>query len=204
MITEKQVYDFLKLFKQGNIDECWEWLGSKYKNNYGQFHRNGIHAYSHRVSYEYFICSIPEGMLVLHKCDNPSCVNPNHLFLGTQKDNMQDMIKKGRQNIYDRSGEKNPMFGKHQSKKTCKKIGISNSGEKSHFFGKHPDHHGEKNPSFGKDHSGEKNGNSKLIKEQIIEIRNSNLLNKELAKIFNVKEVTIYKIKRYEIWKSIK
>lgn len=82
---------------------CWNWLGGLFKETgYGKFNagkgENGktITAYAHRVSYELHTGPIPEGMQVLHRCDNPRCVRPDHLFLGTQLDNMRDMIAKGR------------------------------------------------------------------------------------------------------------
>lgn len=85
---------------------CWEWKGSKYKNTgYGQISHAHKNLKSHRLSYELHKDKIPEGMLVFHTCDNQSCVNPNHLFLGSWKDNVQDMIKKGRRR--DSRGEKN-------------------------------------------------------------------------------------------------
>src|SRR6185503_13164373 len=74
---------------------CWVWKGAQTKG-YGQFNASGRHGYSHRFSWEWHFGEIPKGMLVCHKCDNPLCVNPNHLFLGTQKDNIHDCISKGR------------------------------------------------------------------------------------------------------------
>jgi len=74
---------------------CWEWLASKDKGGYGRYHV-GNFLTAHRFSYWAFIGDIPTGMFVLHQCDNRGCVNPDHLLIGTQKDNAQDMINKGR------------------------------------------------------------------------------------------------------------
>ena len=81
-------------------EKCWLWIGPTSNGRYGQFGRgskpNEIRVKAHRFSWELFNGPIPEGMKVLHSCDNPPCVNPSHLFLGTQKDNAQDAIRKGR------------------------------------------------------------------------------------------------------------
>ena len=66
------------------------------KNGYGQLWWQGKMRLAHRLSYENYIDEIPDGMLVCHKCDNRKCINPNHLFVGTQSDNRNDMYQKGR------------------------------------------------------------------------------------------------------------
>lgn len=85
---------------------CVEWIGCKIPKGYGQFVSEGISYRAHRFSYQYYIGEIPNNLFVLHKCDNPSCVNPSHLFLGTNDDNMQDMVNKKRS--VHRYGEQNP------------------------------------------------------------------------------------------------
>lgn len=76
---------------------CWIWTGSLNKTGYGQFGVGGKAVLAHRMSYELFKGPIPKGMHILHSCDNPSCVNPDHLFLGTHQDNMDDKVAKNRQ-----------------------------------------------------------------------------------------------------------
>jgi hypothetical protein len=78
-------------------EECWEWKAYVIPDKgYGTFWYMGENTFSHRMSWFLANGNIPSGLEVLHRCDNPPCVNPRHLFLGTQKDNMQDMIQKGR------------------------------------------------------------------------------------------------------------
>lgn len=77
---------------------CWVWIGSRSENGYGQVQFRGRQWRSHRVSWSVFNGAIPEGKKVLHKCDNPPCINPNHLFTGTQSDNLLDCSRKGRLN----------------------------------------------------------------------------------------------------------
>lgn len=81
-------------------DECWLWTGTINSENYkcGRIKLNGKNELAHRISWVLHYGNIPEEMNVLHKCDNPQCVNHNHLFLGTHQDNMNDMINKDRDN----------------------------------------------------------------------------------------------------------
>jgi predicted transcriptional regulator len=81
-----------------NEDECWEWLSGKNKDGYGNFSISGKYQSSHRFAYEYVNGPIPPGKIILHNCDNPGCQNYKHLELGTQQENIKDMVNKGRQN----------------------------------------------------------------------------------------------------------
>ena len=88
-------------------DACWSWMGPKTDRGYGVYAPlPGVLLRTHRVAYALHNGGIDDAMLVCHRCDNPICCNPKHLFLGTGSDNMQDMVAKGRNKPI--SGERNP------------------------------------------------------------------------------------------------
>ncbi len=87
---------FFRLANPAAAEACWEWTGAQNTQGYGRLSVAGIQMTATHVAWLLFRGIIAPGLQVLHRCDNPPCVNPAHLFLGTQKDNMDDCRRKGR------------------------------------------------------------------------------------------------------------
>ncbi len=83
---------------------CWEWQASRTSKGYGQSHWGGKHVKAHRLAWELARGPIPPGLCVLHRCDNPPCCRPGHLFIGTRADNNRDSALKGRGALGERNG----------------------------------------------------------------------------------------------------
>lgn len=96
---------FISKITIDNNSGCWNWNRGLFRDGYGAFWNGSKTVRTHRFSYRYFRGKIPEGFCVCHRCDNPKCVNPNHLFLGTALDNERDKIKKNRRNNIGAKGE---------------------------------------------------------------------------------------------------
>jgi len=121
----------IKILKRIDLGEngCWIYSRGKTTAGYGVLYHEEKQQLAHRLSYEAFIGPIPEGMNICHRCDNPPCVNYNHLFAGTQKQNLKDMKEKGRNffskrnhcpkgHIFD--GENTIIYRGYRICKTCK------------------------------------------------------------------------------------
>ena len=91
--------------KVEKTDWCWEWTAARNSDGYGFYCLYGKLFRAHRLSWVFVHGPIPRGLCVLHKCDNPPCVNPGHLFLGTQKDNIRDCQMKGRKAKGNQTGK---------------------------------------------------------------------------------------------------
>lgn len=103
------------------VTDCWEWQGGTNNIGYGMIRDESKMRTAHRVSYEeHNNVKIPAGLCVCHTCDNPSCVNPAHLWLGTMKQNMDDMMNKGRGAFWGNNGNRPPpRLGKKSPTTNC-------------------------------------------------------------------------------------
>jgi len=115
MQTETAKDRFEKFILPEPNSGCWLWDGSTNGRGYGSFCLHGRSGGAHRASYQLYKGAIPAGLLVLHKCDVPPCVNPDHLFLGTHADNTADMVKKGRAR-WGRRGQRGCVSGENNGR----------------------------------------------------------------------------------------
>lgn len=179
---------------------CWNWTAAKKENGYGIINVNHRSVRAHRLAWLIYKGEIPfhesyHGMCVLHKCDNRACVNPDHLFLGTQKENLEDAVKKERQAKGDRSG---PSLHPEKIKRG-----------KEHYSFLHPEKvsRGENKSALliGKMACGERHHWAKLTYEKVNEIRRLFNVEKrsqsEIVTRLNVSQSLVSLIVRNKIWK---
>lgn len=212
-----------------NIDDCWEWAAFRDDEGYGRFSINCKMFFAHRLSWAFYSGLIEDELLVLHKCDNPACVNPNHLFLGTQADNMRDRNNKNRQAKGSRNGKSilteeiihemldGIVLGEYRSvNDICQKFNINHYAVYDILRGRiwrdctvknYTDQQMEQirskiyvNPKNLMNHL------SKLDKssvEQIKEMLQQNICVRVIAKQFNLAESTIYRIRNGKTWSHV-
>lgn len=153
-------------------DKCWEWQGNLGKNGYGKIRNNLEHWSTHRLSYFIFKGEIPDDILVCHTCDNKKCINPDHLYLGTHKDNAQDALKKGL--LKSTSGSK---WSESTREKMKSRPGPDKKGDKHHL----------------------RKLTSKNIYE-IRTMLDEGIKQAEIAKIYDVNPSCISNVKRKKSW----
>ena len=127
---KKPILDRLSKHVKDDKTGCWNWTGSKDKDGYGRMisgeKGRRVFSFAHRESYKFYKGEIgaPGGSqgCVLHTCDNPSCINPEHLYLGDQEQNGLDKKVRGRARTAPQYGEANGMYGKKHTPETLKKI----------------------------------------------------------------------------------
>lgn len=159
---------------------CWEWIGSRNKQGYGQFGAGGAHRYSFLLHFG----ELPTDKDICHTCDNPPCIRPDHLFSGTTQDNILDMERKGR--AYHPGGLNHGTYTKPESRTYGQRNGMYTKPESIVRGTKHP--------------------NSKLTEEQVVEIRNlheQGMGYRKLAKLYEVGQTTIGHIIKRDNWKHI-
>jgi hypothetical protein len=140
----KTLSDYLALRVKISEKDCWEWTKYKDRDGYGrhtdQWYKMHGKCGAHQLSYIAHIGPIAPGLLVCHTCDNPSCINPAHLFLGTPQDNMDDKKNKGRQHVMSAT-----------QRKTLKDIASAPGGLRGYYG---LDNKGSNNPNYGNTHPG--------------------------------------------------
>lgn len=193
---------FAKIDRNGpvvrpELTNCWIWTAGKDWDGYGAIKIKRKQIRAHRLMMSICCGEIPAGLMVLHHCDNPSCVRPEHLFLGTSLDNSRDCVSKGRQvsgdaHHYRKNPELRPI-GDRNGSRTCPE---SRPRGDSHFARKHPE----------KLARGSRQGSAKLTEQDVMDIREAwaNGANqKRLAEKYGIDKQNVWGIIHRKSWKHV-
>ena len=193
---------------------CWLWDGPYYRAGYGIFCCRGYaEKRAHRFFYEYYVGPIPDGLFVCHKCDVPSCVNPDHLFVGSNADNMADMVHKGRS--ADLRGEKSSMAkltsaavreiltSDDSGAVLAAKFGVARSTVNAVMSGKTWKHVASSEARGRGVRRGERHHRAKITEQDVRNIRTANKTARGLAAEFGVCKSNIDAIRQRKKWKHV-
>ena len=166
-----------KVDKSAGPDGCWPWTAGMFPSRYGVFRAPGLSQRAHRVAWVLVYGEIPKGACVLHRCDNPPCCNPAHLWIGSHQDNVADKVRKGRQAKGDRNGSR-----------------------------LHPDKRARGDRNGSRLHPealrrGERHCRAKLTEAQVAEIRHASGTLAMIASRFGVHLSTIHQIRSNRTWR---
>lgn len=218
---EERFWDKVALCGRGG---CWEWVGATTSAGYGHIWVQGRLEYSHRVSWMLFNHEDPGALCVLHHCDNPPCVNPSHLFLGTHQDNSDDCCFKGRNKVPCLKGEDHPSAQlTEEDVRICRMLymdgwkqielaalfGVSQPHISSIVTRKTWGHVQTRDCSAKGRHSNQNGGNNSSAKMTETKVRIARMFYKngfsqrELAALFGVSQPTISDIVRKKLWNHV-
>lgn len=203
-----------KIFSGKTIkkSECIEFTGAKDTKGYGRIGYKNKTYLTHRLSYILTVGEIEDGLFACHKCDNPSCINPAHIFLGTTQDNTRDMMLKGRSQ--KKRGEENSRAkltadiikaireDNRKHKDIADEYGIS-LGYVSTLKSKVTWRHVDSLAFISGSPKGERHGASRLTEEQVIEIKKDTRKAREIADSYGVARTTITAIRLGKNWKHL-
>lgn len=191
---------FLEKVRKDSLTGCWEWMASKNNDGYGKFYDDKVDkvVLAHRWSFQYFTGSIDYGFQVCHQCDNPFCCNPEHLFMGTQKENIVDAKEKGRLAVGDKNGSRlypeRMAVGDRHGSRTCPQS-IQRGDE----------HYSRQNPDLVA--RGERQGCAILTDEKVIYARREYSLGRktqiDLSIQYGVSRQTMSDAIRGKTWKHL-